>query len=111
MLDAKSAKRVLAEANKAAESGDHERLRALRKKYLDRVPKGLDRALFNAATAPPLGPDPKLDAALRQIAIIEHLGATLEKSNGEPKAAAGSSGGTPSASSPTLPSAAGTAGS
>lgn len=79
LLDADAAKRILAEAHEAAATGDRSRLHALRGKYLGRLPKGLDRALFEAATAPPLGADPKLDAALKQIAAIEKLGAELGK--------------------------------
>lgn len=110
ILDAVSTKRVLAKANRAAEAGDRARLRDLRKKYRNRVPKGLDRALFDAATATPLGPDPKLDAALRQIAVIERLGTALGKSGGAAKGAASVSGAMPSASS-SSPLAAGSTGS
>lgn len=110
MLDDKTVKHVLAEANRAAEAGDRGRLRDLRKKYRDRVPQGLDRALFDAATAPPVGPDPKLDAALRQIAIIEHLGTELGKPDAPGKGAASVSGAKPSGASPS-PQEAGSAGS
>ena len=100
MLDAKSAEHVLAEAKKAAAAGDQARLRELRKKYRKRVPKGLDRALFDAATAPPVGPDPKLDAALRQIATIENLSVALGKSDGQGKGTGDQSGDKTSTLSP-----------
>lgn len=88
-LDADAAKRILAEADKAVAAGDHARLQALRSKYLRQLPKGLDRALFDAATAPPLGADPKLDAALRQIAAIEKIGVELGKKSPPPSHAGG----------------------
>lgn len=110
ILDATSVRHLLAEADKAAVAGNHARPDALRRTYLDRVPKGLDRVLFKLVTAPSLGPVPKLNAALRQIAIIECLGTALGKTGGKRKPSANAQGETPPGSS-SLPPAPGSAGS
>lgn len=77
-LDARAAGIVTQWASAASEGGDTATLARLRALYLGRLPRGHDTALFDTLTANPVGQGTSLSAALRQIAAIEQVGATLD---------------------------------